>query len=96
MAPVGILTVIIEAIQVVGSSWLQTIFGKAREPATLSEIELLSTTSEDICEVWDKRGVIRKVNGGDAPVKQIIYESTPASQFVWNMWEAEFAGRHGW
>lgn len=94
MAPVGIVTIMIGAIRVAGSSRLRTIFGKAREPASLSEIELLSTTSEDVCEVWDKRGVVRKVNGGDASVKQIMYQSTPGSQFVWNMWEAESAGRN--
>jgi len=88
MAPLGILTVVVGAIRVSGYTGLRTLIGSAREPASQSEIEFLSSTSNDVCETWDKRGVTRKAN--NQSIKAFLYDDTPGRQDVFSMWEAEF------
>jgi len=90
MAPVGILTIVLGAIRVGGHGWLRNIIGRAREPPSVSEAEFLSSTSDDVSEVWNKRGVVRKVDCNGS-IKQILYDDTPGIQTVMSMWEAEFS-----
>jgi len=90
MAPLGVLTIMVGAIRVAGPSFLRNLIGKAREPTGVAESEFLSSTSEDVCEIWDKRGVVRQV--GSAKIRQVIFDDTPGSQDVWSMWDAEFNG----
>ena len=88
MAPLGILTIVIGAIRVSGYTTLRALVGKAREPESVSEIEFLSSTSPDVCETWDKRGVTRKLN--NQSINAVLYDDTPGHQDVLDMWEAEF------
>lgn len=88
MAPLGILTIVVGAIRVSGYSWIRTLIGRAREPSSASEIEFLSSTSNDVCETWDKKGVTRKANG--QRIKAVLYDDRPGHQDVFSMWEAEF------
>ena len=59
MAPLGIITIIISAIRVGGSSWFRSIIGKARESRADVEAELMSSTSAEVCELWDGEQVVR-------------------------------------
>lgn len=88
MAPLGVLTIMVGAIRVAGYDWMRNLIGKAREPSGVSEAEYLSSTSEDVFEVWDKKGVVRKV--GNEKIRQILYDSSPGAQDVMSMWNAEF------
>jgi len=88
MAPVGILTIVLGAIRIAGDKTLRNIFGRAKEPPSVSEAEFLSSTSDDVSEVWNQR-VVRKIDNGES-IKQILYDATPGHQTVMNMWEAEF------
>ncbi|KAF4887379.1 hypothetical protein CGCF415_v014881 [Colletotrichum fructicola] len=51
--PLGIVTVIISAIRIGGGQRLKALVGRARESRLVSEQELLSSTSEEVCELWD-------------------------------------------
>ncbi|KAI6762512.1 hypothetical protein HG530_008492 [Fusarium avenaceum] len=59
MAPVGIITIIVSAIRVGGPSWLKAIIGRARENLAVAEAELMSSTSKEVCELWNGQEVVR-------------------------------------
>src|SRR5437762_441362 len=48
MAPLGIITAIVGAIRVGGPGWLKAIIGRARENQAAVEVELMSSTSQDV------------------------------------------------
>lgn len=59
MAPLGILTIIVSAIRVGGPPLLKAIIGRARENLSIAEIDLMSSTSEEVCELWNGFNVVR-------------------------------------
>jgi ankyrin repeat protein len=59
MAPLGIITAIVAAIRVGGPVWLKAIIGRARENQADAEVELMSSTSHDVCELWDGKTIVR-------------------------------------
>lgn len=71
VAPLGIITAIVGAIRVGGPKVLTAIIGRARESRSAVEIELMSSTSTDVCEMWDGKGVVRAL--GAAPIVELIY-----------------------
>ena len=74
MAPLGIITAITGAIRVGGPSYLQAIIGRAREGKGVVEVELMSSTSADVCELWNGRGVSRVLGSADpAPIVELFY-----------------------
>jgi hypothetical protein len=71
MAPLGILTAIVAAIRVGGPSWLRAVVGRARENIATVEVELMSSTSHEVCELWNGQGIVRTT--GRPQVQQIIH-----------------------
>jgi hypothetical protein len=71
MAPLGILTAIVAAIRVGGPSWLRAVIGRARENLSTVEMELMSSTSHEVGELWNGNGIIRTM--GKPEVLEIIY-----------------------
>ncbi|KAJ3548345.1 hypothetical protein NM208_g1047 [Fusarium decemcellulare] len=59
VGPLGIITAIVSCIRVSGSSFLKSVVGRAREPHGVPEIELCSSTSESVCELWSNGGICR-------------------------------------
>ncbi|KAF4857780.1 Ankyrin repeat, PH and SEC7 domain containing protein secG [Colletotrichum siamense] len=59
MAPLGIITAIVGAIRVGGPSWLKAVIGRARENLAIAEAELMSSTSQEVCELWNGQEVVR-------------------------------------
>jgi hypothetical protein len=70
MAPLGIVTIIVSAIRVGGPQWLKAIIGRARENLAVAEIELMSSTSTEVCELWNGHAIVRST--GDAPIQEFI------------------------
>ncbi|KAH6847821.1 hypothetical protein B0I37DRAFT_152071 [Chaetomium sp. MPI-CAGE-AT-0009] len=70
MAPLGIITVIVSAIRVGGPSWLKAVIGRARENLAVAEADLMSSTSKEVCELWNGQEVVRCM--GSAPVSEFI------------------------
>ncbi|KAJ3539079.1 hypothetical protein NM208_g5635 [Fusarium decemcellulare] len=70
MAPVGIITIIVSAIRVGGPSWLKAIIGRARENLAVAEVDLMSSTSKEVCELWNGQEVVRCM--GSSPVTEFI------------------------
>ncbi|CEL05777.1 Putative Ankyrin repeat protein [Aspergillus calidoustus] len=52
MVPLGIITCIVSAIRVGGRRWLKALIGRARESRAVAEMELMSSTSDAVCELW--------------------------------------------
>ncbi|GAB1318024.1 hypothetical protein MFIFM68171_08234 [Madurella fahalii] len=67
MAPVGIITIIVSAIRVAGPPWLKAIIGRARENIVAAELEVMSSTSSEACELWNgkTRAVVRCPGAAD-------------------------------
>jgi hypothetical protein len=59
MAPLGIITAIIGAIRVAGPRWARAFIGRARENGAAPELEIMSSTSREVCEMFNGRGVVR-------------------------------------
>ncbi|KAK4232577.1 hypothetical protein QBC38DRAFT_514249 [Podospora fimiseda] len=70
-APLGLLTAVVSAIRVGGPRWLKAIVGRARETDATVELELLSSTSPDVCELWNGVGMVRIV--GTPSIVQLAY-----------------------
>ena len=73
MCPLGIITAMISAIRAGGTPALKALIGRAREPIGAIEIELLSSTSSEVCELYGEQGIVR-VPSSDAKIEQWIYE----------------------
>jgi hypothetical protein len=71
MAPLGIITAVIGAIRVAGPTWLKAIIGRARENRAAAEVELMSSTSHEVSEMWNGQALVRTM--GMPPVQEIIY-----------------------
>jgi hypothetical protein len=71
MAPLGIITAIVSAIRVGGPPWLRAVVGRARENRATVEMELMSSTSHEVCELWNGEGIVRAM--GKPKIQQIIY-----------------------
>ncbi|PNP80126.1 hypothetical protein FNYG_06537 [Fusarium nygamai] len=64
VAPLGIITVIVCAIRVGGPTWLRAIIGRARESFAVVEAEVMSSTSHEVCELWNGQEVVRVMGEG--------------------------------
>ncbi|RPA83972.1 ankyrin [Ascobolus immersus RN42] len=74
IGPLGIITAITGAIRVSGPSWLKALIGRAREGKGAVEVELMSSTSHDVSELWNGNGVSRLLGKAEpSPVVEIIY-----------------------
>jgi hypothetical protein len=71
MAPLGIITAIVGAIRVGGPAWLKAIIGRARENRSVAEAELMSSTSSEVCELWDGGQIVRAE--ASVPVRELLY-----------------------
>jgi hypothetical protein len=71
MAPLGIITALVSAIRVGGPKWLKALVGRARENFADAEVELMSSTSQDVCELYNGKAIVRMI--GRPIVKQLIY-----------------------
>lgn len=71
MAPLGIITILVSAIRVGGPTWLKAVVGRARENISAAEMELMSSTSKEVCELYNDQTIVRCQ--GSTPVWEFIY-----------------------
>lgn len=74
MVPLGILTAVIGAIRVSGPRWTRAIIGRARETRAFAEFELMSSTSHEVCELFNGRYIVRAM--GKPQLEQFILFDT--------------------
>ncbi|KAK1248194.1 hypothetical protein MKX08_006414 [Trichoderma sp. CBMAI-0020] len=71
MAPIGIISTVTAVIRLCGNSTLRAFIGKAQEGESRVEAELCTSTSADVCELFDKGGITRVFGRPD--IMEIIY-----------------------
>jgi hypothetical protein len=74
LGPLGIVTVVVSAIRVGGSKILKTFVGRPRESKATAELELLSSTSSDVCEVWNGHEIVRQFGVPDTQELIAVYD----------------------
>jgi hypothetical protein len=60
LGPLGILTIMVSAIRVAGPKQLKALVGRARENKAAAEAEILSSTSPEVCELWNGKEIVRE------------------------------------
>ncbi|KAG5804164.1 hypothetical protein H9Q71_011248 [Fusarium xylarioides] len=70
MVPLGIITAITGAIRVQGMPTAKAFIGRAREHQAQAEIELMSSTSGEVCEIFNGNSIVRAI--GDPKVAQFL------------------------
>ncbi|EYB34546.1 hypothetical protein FG05_30015 [Fusarium graminearum] len=68
--PLGIMTAISGAIRVQGNGLFRAVIGRARENHAAAEIEYMSSTSTEVCELYNGEGIVRTM--GKPFIGQII------------------------
>jgi hypothetical protein len=71
MAPVGILTALVSVIRVCGDTSLRAFIGKAQEADGAIEAELCTSTSRDVCELFNQAGITRVL--GRPRLLELVY-----------------------
>ncbi|KAF8462779.1 hypothetical protein BDZ91DRAFT_662012, partial [Kalaharituber pfeilii] len=93
MAPLGIITAVVSAIRVAGPNWMKAVIGRARESRGLAEVELMSSTSHDVCELWNGRQIVRVL--GSAPVRQLLFFPDKRDDEDFGLYTLEEAAQQG-
>ncbi|KAJ4317788.1 hypothetical protein N0V84_007150 [Fusarium piperis] len=62
--PLGIITIMVSAIRVGGPAWLKAAVGRAKENKATAELELMSSTSPEVCELYDGQTIVRCLGSG--------------------------------
>ncbi|UPL02498.1 hypothetical protein LCI18_013432 [Fusarium solani-melongenae] len=70
MVPLGIITAITAAIRVQGMPVAKAFVGRARENRALAEIELMSSTSGEVCELFNGNSIVRAM--GKPKIEQFL------------------------
>lgn len=71
MAPLGVITAVVGAIRVAGPTWLKAVIGRALETRAAAEVELMSSTSHEVGEMWNGQSLMRTM--AMPPIQEIIY-----------------------
>lgn len=65
------MSAIVAAIRVAGPVWMRAVIGRARENRSSAELELMSSTSRDVGELWNGESIVRCM--GRPNVVQLIF-----------------------
>lgn len=80
MEPLGIITTVVSVIRVRGGPSLRAFIGRAQEGAGTIEAELCSSTSHDVCEVYNNGGIAR-IFGRPKLLEVIFKKEAPDTEF---------------
>lgn len=80
MAPIGIIGTITAVIRVCGSSSLRAFIGRAQEGQGTTEAELCTSTSVDVCELFNKGGITRVLGRPDIIELVYIFDEAQANK----------------
>lgn len=71
MAPLGVITAIVSTIRVAGHPWLKALVGRGKEGLAQAELELMSSNSPDVGEMWNGQAIVRVL--GKPSIFQFVY-----------------------
>ena len=61
MVPLGIITIISGSIRVAGPRFAKAFIGRARENRATAEVELMSSVSNEVCEMFNGNSIVRAI-----------------------------------
>ncbi|KAJ4366109.1 hypothetical protein N0V83_007744 [Neocucurbitaria cava] len=79
LGPLGIMTILVSTIRVSGNKRLKALLGRARESRMTAEAELLSSTSDEVCEMWNGHEIIRTFGAPESTHLVVSCEGGPPS-----------------
>ncbi|KAK8186455.1 hypothetical protein BC567DRAFT_259698 [Phyllosticta citribraziliensis] len=82
MAPLGVLTAIISAVRAGGTPSLRAFIGRAQEGGANVEIELCSSTSRDVCEMYNNGGISRVL--GRPKIIELVQDTRATNDEFYN------------
>lgn len=71
MGPLGIITGIVSAVRVAGGPFLKAIVGRGKEGQAQVELELMSSNSPDVGEMWNGQAIVRVL--GAPSIFELVY-----------------------
>ncbi|KAK2741064.1 ankyrin repeat protein [Colletotrichum kahawae] len=77
MAPLGVITILVSAIRVGGFRWLRALIGRSTENVVAVELEVMSCTSTESCELWNGQTVVRCPGTADICEFICLYPPNP-------------------
>jgi hypothetical protein len=87
MGPIGILTALVSAVRVCGSPSLRAFIGRAQEGEGDREAELCSSTSRNVCELYNDGGIARVFGRGK--ILEVVHDpNTPEEEGFNPNWSA--------
>jgi ankyrin repeat protein len=99
LAPIGIMTAIVSAIRVCGSTALRAFIGRAQEGEGTVEAELCTSTGRDVCELFSNPGIARVL--GRPKILELVkirddsaddWEHTGIHLFRYHLYKSSHAG----
>ncbi|KAK8175296.1 hypothetical protein IWX90DRAFT_106161 [Phyllosticta citrichinensis] len=82
MAPLGVLTAVVSAVRAGGTPSLRAFIGRAQEGGANVEIELFSSTSRDVCEMYSNGGISRVL--GRPKIIEIVQDTRATNDEFYN------------
>uniref|UniRef100_L2GAW4 Ankyrin repeat domain-containing protein 28 n=1 Tax=Colletotrichum fructicola (strain Nara gc5) TaxID=1213859 RepID=L2GAW4_COLFN len=71
MGPIGVITTIVSTIRLCGPASLRAFIGRSQEGNSAIEAELCTSTSRDVCEVFNNGGITRVL--GQPKILELIH-----------------------
>lgn len=68
--PIGLGPLMLSAIRVAGPRWLKAFVGRLKESRATAEMDILTSTSEEVCDVWNGHAMVRVA--GRSRTKQVL------------------------
>jgi hypothetical protein len=76
----GILTINVASIRLAGYAWPKMLVGRSMEDRVQAESDLTTSTSDQVCELWDGAGIFRTI--GQVPVKEYVCLTVPQDHVI--------------
>ncbi|KAF8250990.1 hypothetical protein K440DRAFT_540557, partial [Wilcoxina mikolae CBS 423.85] len=93
VCPLGIITAVVSAIRVAAPTSWKAVVGRARESRAAAELELLSSTSDEVCELWSGEAIVRVM--GSPQVLELVYIKGGANCGLYTLQEQREKIREG-
>jgi hypothetical protein len=84
MAPIGIITALVSVIRVCGDTSLRAFIGKAQEADGAIEAQLCTSTSRDVCELFNQAGITRVL--GRPKLPELVFYPEDAKNSKQHTW----------
>ncbi|RDW59004.1 uncharacterized protein DSM5745_11210 [Aspergillus mulundensis] len=94
IAPLGVITAMVSAIRVCGPPSLRAFIGRAQEGAATAEAELCSSTSREVCELYNNGGIARVL--GRSKILEFVHDRFDCRPQTGLVYRASRPTEDGW